>query len=82
MSSDEVDRRKKLTFEQAEGLAPLPSQLKRTEVTAELRAVLWNYVYARIEGNVRSVSGYRHLGETWGRLLRSVRGYQTAQGNL
>jgi hypothetical protein len=39
-----MDRRY-LTFEQAEGLAPLPMQLKRDEVSKELRAKLWAYIY-------------------------------------
>jgi hypothetical protein len=33
--------RKRLTFEQAEGAAPLPTQLKLQEVSQELRALLW-----------------------------------------
>jgi hypothetical protein len=39
-----MDRRN-LTFEQAEGLTPLPMQLKRDEVSKELRAKLWAYMY-------------------------------------
>jgi hypothetical protein len=48
MNDDEVARRKGLTFTQAEGLSPLPAQLKRTEVTPELRAVLWKFIYDEI----------------------------------
>jgi hypothetical protein len=38
----EHEDRKRLTFEQAEGLEPLPSQLKLKEVSPELRAQLWH----------------------------------------
>ena len=37
---NEPDRRK-VTFEQAEGLEPLPTQLKPKELSAALRARLW-----------------------------------------
>src|ERR1700704_6652111 len=37
----EYEDRKRLTFEQAEGAEPLPSQLKLKEVSPELRARLW-----------------------------------------
>jgi hypothetical protein len=38
----EYEDRKRLTFEQAEGAEPLPSQLKLKEVSPELRARLWD----------------------------------------
>jgi hypothetical protein len=37
----EYEDRQRLTFEQAEGAEPLPSQLKLKEVSPELRALLW-----------------------------------------
>jgi AbiJ N-terminal domain 4 len=40
--------RKTLSFAQAEGLAPLPSQLARTVMSKELRAKLWAYVHSVI----------------------------------
>jgi hypothetical protein len=42
------DDRKSLTFEQAEGLAPLPAQLDRKVMSKELRAKLWAYVYSQL----------------------------------
>jgi hypothetical protein len=39
--ASEYEDRKRLTFEQAEGAEPLPSQLKLKEVSEELRARLW-----------------------------------------
>lgn len=40
--ADETERRKRLTFEQAEGEEPLPTQLRLKEVSSELRAKLWH----------------------------------------
>lgn len=40
--------RKSLTFEQAEGLAPLPTQLDRKVLSKELRAKLWAFVHSRM----------------------------------
>lgn len=40
--------RKSLTFEQAEGLVPLPAQLDRKTLSKELRAKLWAFVYAEV----------------------------------
>jgi hypothetical protein len=39
--ASEYEDRKRLTFEQAEGAEPLPSQLKLKQVSRELRARLW-----------------------------------------
>jgi hypothetical protein len=36
MDDDEIAGRKRLTFAQAEGAEPLPSQLKRTEISQQL----------------------------------------------
>jgi hypothetical protein len=41
---DKIARRKQLTFAQAEGPSPT-TQLKRTDVSKQLHAVLWNYIY-------------------------------------
>jgi hypothetical protein len=43
--ASEYEDRKRLTFEQAEGAEPLPSQLKRKEVPSELRSRLWAIFY-------------------------------------
>jgi hypothetical protein len=40
--------RKRLTFEQAEGAEPLPSQLKLKELSPELRARLWAIFYQEL----------------------------------
>jgi hypothetical protein len=44
----EFEDRKRLTFEQAEGAEPLPSQLKLKELSPELRARLWAIFYQEL----------------------------------
>ncbi len=51
--------RKNLTFEQAEGLVPLPTQLKRDEVSKELRAKLWAYIYGVLAPEYHNILGQR-----------------------
>ena len=46
--ASEYEDRKRLTFEQAEGAEPLPSQLKLKEVSNELRALLWNIFFREL----------------------------------
>ena len=36
---------RELSFEQREGLQPIPTQLQRGELSQELRAKLWAYVH-------------------------------------
>jgi hypothetical protein len=43
--ADGFEQRKNLTFAQAEGRDPIPSQLKLREISQELRALLWNEMY-------------------------------------
>jgi hypothetical protein len=68
MHDDEVVRRRGLTFAQAEGLSPLPTQLSRTEVTPELRAVLWKFIHDEISRSTPSNS----LGSVWSKILLNV----------
>ena len=49
---DDISRRKHLTFEQAEGVEPLPEQLKLRELSQQLRARLWQAIYLSISENV------------------------------
>jgi len=73
MSDDEIARRKALTFEQAEGLAPPPRQLARSEMSNELRAVLWNFVHGQIQGCVHN----GHVDpEPWFSVLEAVHVYK------
>jgi hypothetical protein len=41
--------RTKLTFEQAEGLEPLPTQLKPKELPIRLRNSFWFFLHRRLE---------------------------------
>jgi hypothetical protein len=75
MVDDEVARRKGLTFEQAEGLSPLPTQLKRTEISSELRAVLWNYIYTEIENSTERDT-YSYIIKPWSNVLKQVHVYR------
>ena len=43
--ASEYEERKRLTFEQAEGAAPLPTQLRTKELSPQLRALLWEIFY-------------------------------------
>jgi hypothetical protein len=51
---DPYAERRKITFEQAEGAAPLPSQLKLKEISQELRARLWSLIHAHLVEATRS----------------------------
>jgi hypothetical protein len=72
MNDDEIARRRRLTFAQAEGRAPLPSQLKRTDVTPELRAVLWRFIHDEITRATTSGGFGSYVGSAWGKILRNV----------
>ena len=76
MNDDEIQRRKDLTFEQAEGLAPLPTQLARTEVSQELRAVLWKYIHEQIDKTAGSGGFGYYLGKPWDHILKEVHVYR------
>ncbi|MGJ5041402.1 MULTISPECIES: AbiJ-NTD4 domain-containing protein [unclassified Bradyrhizobium] len=64
MNDDEIARRKTLTFAQAEGEEPLPSQLKRTEVSRKLRAILWSYIHTEL-GRTSVRNTYAYVGGNW-----------------
>jgi hypothetical protein len=72
MADDEIARRKQLTFAQAEGLTPLPAQLKRTEVTPELRSVLWQCIHEEMTRSVSSGGFDTYLGKVWTNILKKV----------
>ena len=71
MTDDPYTDRKHLTFEQAEGVAPLPSQLQLKEISAKLRAVLWRIVYDNlIEGLAHNSMGRSaYFSDEWERIL-------------
>jgi hypothetical protein len=75
MNDDEIARRKRLTFAQAEGAEPLPTQLKRTEVSKELRAVLWKFIHDQIDESAE-YDGFRHqVDKPWSNILEQLHVY-------
>lgn len=59
--------RKKLTFEQAEGLEPLPTQLQTKQVSEKMRSLLWFVVYRSMNDSVEypSIGGRSFLRDPW-----------------
>jgi hypothetical protein len=72
MNDDEVARRRGLTFAQAEGLSPLPAQLARTDITLQLRAVLWKFIHDEITRSTQTGGFGTYVGTVWGKILRNV----------
>lgn len=74
MTDDPYAERKNLTFAQAEGFEPLPSQLALGEISQELRALLWACVYDSLEKQVKYsdsfVDGGPYIEGTWLVVLR------------
>jgi hypothetical protein len=70
--TDDNINRLKLTFEQAEGVAPLPRQLELQEVSPELRAQLWQYIHDSIVSAMKSGEYGLYVGGSWQSILRSM----------
>jgi len=69
MQSDvEIDRRK-VTFRQAEGLAPLPTQLAPRTLSREVRAKLWSILHGHIVATKEEGHYDNHVGRPWNILL-------------
>jgi hypothetical protein len=71
-----LEPRKKISFEQAEGLEPLPSQLKRGEISGEFRAVLWALLHSELEDGRHSDGSHSYLGDPWHRILIDAHVYR------
>jgi hypothetical protein len=71
-SDDPYADRRKLSFEQAEGAAPLPSQLKLKEISQELRARLWRVIHTRLEEATEypTMGGDFYLRQPWEGIFR------------
>jgi len=69
--SDDIERRKMLSFEQAEGAAPLPAKLQLREVSPELRALLWNRLH-RYLSNATEQRNYdnSYFNNPWATILK------------
>jgi hypothetical protein len=50
--TDEYQDRKRLTFEQAEGVEPLPVQLQLGELSGQLRTALWAVFYESFQNSI------------------------------
>lgn len=48
-NNDPYELRRCLTFEQAEGVEPIPTQLQTKQLSKKLRARLWQVVYSSME---------------------------------
>lgn len=59
--------RTKVTFEQAEGLEPLPSQLRAKELTPRLRAELWRLTYRTLRQDAQrgGLGEPLYIGGSW-----------------
>jgi hypothetical protein len=66
----EIDRRS-ITFEQAEGVDPLPQQLKPREVLDQLRALTWHVIYKNMESDTEnpSMGGEKYFKNWWKNIL-------------
>jgi hypothetical protein len=75
-----IEERKKLSFEQAEGVEPLPTQLQLREVSPELRAALWDRVYSYLTKATRHVEfGANTINNPWSTILRDEHVYRRHQ---
>lgn len=70
VSDEELKRRHGLSFEQAEGAAPLPSQLRLGELSQELRARLWAVIHESLKADCNNSMGYAYVGGRWGQVLK------------
>jgi hypothetical protein len=70
LTDDLYDQRKELTFAQAEGAEPLPTQLSRTKISLQLASLVWADVHHRLRSSRDTYSsGNRILGD-WDDILR------------
>jgi hypothetical protein len=71
MMSDS-ENRKNLTFEQAEGVQPIPPQLKLKELSRGLRAALWHELFQSLSASAQRGFERSYLGEPWIIILRDM----------
>ena len=73
MTDDPYAERRRLTFEEAEGVEPLPSQLQLKEISQHLRAVLWQVVHQYLEKATKhsSMGGHPWLDDEWFTILQA-----------
>lgn len=69
--NDPLEARKRLTFKQAEGIDPLPTQLQRGQISQQFRAVLWALLHAELLRHRYSFED-EYLPEPWDTILRDA----------
>lgn len=72
MADDPYADRKSITFEQAEqaeGVEPLPSQLKLKELSPKLRALLWATIHADLVQSKLSSFPDDYINQAWQDIL-------------
>ncbi len=69
---DELQRRKQLTFEQAEGFAELPRQLRRDEMPKSLRAKLFDAINRTVEYRMEKQKLSHYLPTGWDNAFRTL----------
>src|SRR6202012_4113689 len=69
--------RERLTFAQAEGLAPLPTQLARGQISMEFRAAVWAYLFKIFEAHRDHdrFSGMSTLESPWRQIFKDAHVY-------
>jgi hypothetical protein len=75
--TNDIEERKKITFEQAEGVEPLPSQLQLREISPQLRALLWDRLHRFLSGVTRH-NDYapNSLDKPWSTILKDEHVYR------
>lgn len=73
MSRDDLSGRRGLTFSQAEGLEPLPTQLRKGQITNRTRARLWEVFNQFIDNNTvfSRVSYNKYISSPLSEILKS-----------
>jgi AbiJ N-terminal domain 4 len=72
-----IDERRKLSFEQAEGVEPLPTQLQLREVSPQLRSALWDRFYTYLRKAIHHVDyGSDSMDEPWSTILKDEHVYR------
>lgn len=69
MDQNELERRKRLTFEQAEGLVPLPSQFESGELTLSFRNKLWSTLWSLLSEHSEESQGSHYFGDPVGAMI-------------
>jgi hypothetical protein len=72
MTDDPNADRRRLTFEQAEGIEPLPAQLQLKEMSPQLRAILWQVVHSYLDQatSYPDMGRYPSLNDEWFSILQ------------